>query len=259
MSINLDIFEDLKIQNDKAPVIESTKEYDAFRTLQGNRKVSENHVKNLIDFIRKRNLLKYNPILVNGNYEVIDGQHRLEAAKELQVPIFYIIGEELTYKDAGILNACSDDWEFKEYLDVYLKNGHEEYIKLNKFKESHSLNLKRFQYLMSKEQKQIFDEKFKVGTFRIIDDLNEISDKIKKIDQIITFLESMVIDNKRFLYTDNFWRALYLFLIKKDVDVLRLKEKIGMKYQSIRPMSGYKDYIKVFTDVYNWKAKQRLA
>ncbi len=258
MAVNYEIIEN-KI-DDESPIIESTIEHGAFKTLEGNRKISENHVKNLMEFIKKRNLLKYNPILVNENYEIIDGQHRLEAAKALKIPVYYILGEGLSYKDAGVLNACSDDWEFKEYLDIYLKNGHEEYIKLYNFKKVHNLNLKRFQYLMSKEQKQIFDEKFKVGTFVIIDDLNEISDKIKKIDGIIEFLEKIVlIENKRFLYTDNFWRALYLFLIKKDIDPEKFKEKISVKYQSVTPMSGYKDYIKMFLDIYNWKMKLRIS
>jgi hypothetical protein len=249
----------LKEEEDDTPMIESTTEYHSFKTLEGNRKISENHVRNLMDFVRKRNLLKYNPILVNGEYEVIDGQHRLEAAKQLQVPVYYIVGDGLSYKDAGVLNACSDDWEFREYLEMYLKNGHEEYIKLNEFKKAHNLKLKRFQYLMSKEQKQIFDESFKIGTFKIIDNLDEISDKLKKIETIITFLESvLLLDNKRFLYTDNFWRALYLFLIKKDIeiDIERFQEKLSVKYQCVRPMSGYKDYIKMFTDIYNWKRKE---
>ena len=250
-----------KLENmiEDAPIIEQTTEYDVFKTLEGNRKISENHVKNLIDFIKKRNLLKYNPILANEHFEVIDGQHRLEAAKSLKYPIYYIIGGGLSYRDAGVLNACSDDWEFREYLDIYLKNGHEEYVKLFNFKKTHNMNLKRFQYLMSKEQKQIFDEKFKVGTFYIIDDLNAISEKIKKINEIVSFLENVILlENKRFIYTDNFWRALYQFLMKKDVDLEKLKEKLSVKYQSIRPMSGYKDYVNVFLDIYNWKLKQRI-
>lgn len=245
---------------DEVPLIEKTTEYSAFKTLEGNRKISESHVKNLMDFITKRNLLKFNPILVNDNFEVIDGQHRLEAAKALKVSIYYIVGEGLSYRDAGVLNACSDDWEFREYLDIYLKNGHQEYIKLEKFKNDNNLNLTRFQYLVSKEQKKIFDEKFKIGSFTIIDNLHDIEDKIKKIDSIISYIETIIlVENKRFLSTETFWRALYQFMIQKDVDVERFKEKISIKYQSIGKLSGLKDYIKLFTDIYNWKAKQRIT
>lgn len=246
-------------ENDnEIPSIQKTKDFSIFKTLEGNRKVSETHVKNLMDFIKRRNLLKFNPILINDGYEVIDGQHRLEAAKELGIPIYFIQGKGLSYKDAGVLNACSDDWEFKEYLEMYIKNGHQEYIRLQKFKEEHNLNLKRFQFLMSTEQKSIFNEKFKIGTFHIIDDLNDLSEKIRKIDSIIEYLEEIILSsNKRFIYTDNFWRALYLFL-KKDVDVEKLKEKISIKYQSITQKAGYKDYLNTFIEMYNWKAKKRI-
>jgi hypothetical protein len=190
---------------------------------------------------------------------VIDGQHRLEAAKSLKTPIYYITGYGLTYKDAGILNACTDDWEFKEFLDAYMKNGHEEYIRLDRFKREHELSLKRFLMLMSREQKKIFDETFKIGTFYMTDKLEDYSIVIKKIESLISYLEGLLlIENKRFIYTDNFWRALHVFLTKQDIDIERLKEKVGFKYQSIRPMSGYKDYLKTFTEIYNWKAKQRI-
>jgi hypothetical protein len=242
------------------PKIEYTKDYEVFKTMEGNRQISEIHVKNLISFIKNKNLLRVNPILVNEKFEVVDGQHRLEAAKELGIPIFYILEEGLSYLDAGILNACNDDFEFKEYLDLYLKNGVHEYIKLDRFKTKHNLSFKRFQYLMSSEQKEVFDRTFKIGAFKIIDDLEDISDKINKINDIIGYLENILVnDNKRFLYTDNFWRALYKFLITKDVDADKFKEKLGVKHQSVTPKSGYKDYVKLFTDIYNWKTKKRIA
>jgi hypothetical protein len=249
----------LKEQRIDIPLIEVTQEYNGFKTLEGNRKISETHVKNLADFISRRNLLMYNPILVNENFEVVDGQHRLEAAKQLGIPIYYIIGEGLSYKDVGILNACSDDWEFQEYLNNYVANGQEEYIRLDHFKTRHNLKLKRIQFIMSPDQKRIFDECFKIGTFVIIDDFEEYSSNIKKIDEIIAFIEPLLNqENISYIYTDNFWKALWTFLVKKDADVARFKEKIVMRFQSIVRLGGWKDYLKLFTDIYNYKAKKKL-
>ena len=64
--------------------------YDEFRTLNANRNVSENHVKQIKAAIETvGNLTEVVPIIVNENKEIIDGQHRFEACKELGLPIFY--------------------------------------------------------------------------------------------------------------------------------------------------------------------------
>lgn len=264
MSTNAEIYqEDLFAENDvneeEAPIILKTKDYSIFNKMPGNRPLTESHVRNLMDLLGKNNLLKYKPILVNEKKEVIDGQHRLEAAKRLGLTIYYKIGKDLGYKDAAILNACTDDWQFKEFMKAYVENGHEAYAVLEKFIECNNLNLKKFYLVISKEQKKVFDDSFKIGGFKIIDNLDEISQRLNKLNEIIKFIEQVsLLENKKFLNTESCWRALYTLLVKQDVDIERFKEKISYKYQSIRPLGGYKDYLQLFTDIYNWKAKKRL-
>ena len=61
-------------------VIETT-DYDIFKGIVGNRKVEKKHVEMLTGAIDRNNLLNVRPIIVNEEMMVIDGQHRLEAAK----------------------------------------------------------------------------------------------------------------------------------------------------------------------------------
>jgi hypothetical protein len=262
MGVAYDLSKKFEIDSDegeKFPQMGSTMEYDVFKPMQGQREVSERYVKVLASCIKDKNYLRLFPIIINEKWEVVDGQHRLEAAKSLGLRIYYFMEQGLSYVDAGKLNSVRDDWDFRNHLNNYVKNNHFDYVVVDGFITNHNLTLKRFQYLMSKEQKKIFDEKFKIGEFKIIDNLNDVSDKIKKIDDIIYFLEGILItDNKRFLQTDNFWRALYQCLISKDVQIDKFKDKLSLKYQSVRPMSGYKDYIKALMEIYNWKAKKRI-
>ena len=58
----------------------STTDYAKFKTLQGNRDVNKLHVSRLKESFKTAYLLS--PIVVNQYYEIIDGQHRYEAAKE---------------------------------------------------------------------------------------------------------------------------------------------------------------------------------
>lgn len=251
--------EKIEVEDDPTPALcDSTKDYDIFKKLHGNRPVSNRHVRNLIESIKRENLLKYHPITVNENFEVVDGQHRLEAAKKLGIHIHFIVKVGSTYKTAGVLNFATEEWSFYNYLENFSKNGYPDYIKVSDFIDKHDVTLNRFKYLLSEKQKYIYLKSFKYGDFKLIDNLSDISNKIESINKIISFLDGiLVIENSKFLYTDSFWRALYILLVKNDIEIPRLLEKLEIKRLAIRPLPTYTDYLKLILDIYNWKTKKQ--
>lgn len=68
-----------------------TKDYGSFKEINSNREVDQRHVRSLVAAIEQKNLLHVNPIVCNADMEVIDGQHRLEAARALGVEIYYTL------------------------------------------------------------------------------------------------------------------------------------------------------------------------
>ena len=64
-----------------------TKDYDAFVYRKDNRTIEEN--KKLKEEISKLGIIS--PILVNEKLEVIDGQNRIDLAKQLNKPVPFII------------------------------------------------------------------------------------------------------------------------------------------------------------------------
>lgn len=263
MSLNYDVLdledEKLDIEDDSIPAeCFATKDYAVFKQMKGNRDVSEKHVKNLMASMKRDNLIKYQTITVNENFEIVDGQHRFEAAKRLGIHVHYKVKVGANYKTAGILNHASEEWKFLNYLENFATNKHTDYIKLQTFQDQNDISLKKFCFLISKEQKKIFEDKFKTGEFYLVDDLDAISQKIKIINEVITFLDSILfLDNKKFLNSDNFFRSIYK-MMEKEIDIDKFKEKLSLKYQTIRQMSGYKDYVNLLTDIYNWKKKIQI-
>jgi hypothetical protein len=77
--------------------------------------------------------MKCNPILVNENLQVIDGQHRLLAAKEVKSEVYFIIipGSNLT--DVHTLNLNQKNWSRKDFMEGYANMGVIPYIKLRDF------------------------------------------------------------------------------------------------------------------------------
>jgi hypothetical protein len=111
--------------------VQRTNDYSKFKNLLGNRNVNMLHLQRLINSMKKEYL--FSPILVNEKYEIIDGQHRYNAAKTLKLPINFIIIKDYGLKEVQTLNTNNKNWNKKDYLEAYCDLGNENYIKMKKF------------------------------------------------------------------------------------------------------------------------------
>jgi hypothetical protein len=114
-----------------------TSDYDMFTSFTSNREIDSKHVNKLVKSIQSRDLLSINPILVDSNMRLIDGQHRLEAARILKVEIYYIISNEVTRLDISKLNSNQKNWTTMDYINFYTIEGKVEFLKLSKFLNSY--------------------------------------------------------------------------------------------------------------------------
>lgn len=114
-----------------------TEDYDKFQFNSKNRNVNPAHLDKLKNSIEEKNLLSGQPITVNGDFEIIDGQHRFTAARDLGLPVYYIMVDELTIEDAITLNINTRNWRYKDYLHYWIDQGAEEYIYFKKFMEKY--------------------------------------------------------------------------------------------------------------------------
>ncbi len=80
-----------------------TTDYSKFKKTRGNRPVDPSHVAHLKKLIEEKDL--YDPIRVNRNMEVVDGQHTLEARKQLDLKVPYIIMDSDDPLDVARLNT----------------------------------------------------------------------------------------------------------------------------------------------------------
>jgi hypothetical protein len=104
-----------------------TNDYSKFQTKQGNRSLNELHLKRLKNSVELNDLLHANPILVNENFEIIDGQHRFNVCRELNKPVYYLCIEGFGLPEIQILNANAKNWKMEDYIDGYCNLGFQEY------------------------------------------------------------------------------------------------------------------------------------
>jgi hypothetical protein len=117
--------------------IHSTGDLSVFKILDGNRNINLGNVDRLVKSIEENGFLQM-PIIVNENYEVIDGQHRLMAAKKLNSIIYYHKVNNYDLKTAITLNRNQSNWSIADYIRSYCDLQYKDYIRLQEFYEANN-------------------------------------------------------------------------------------------------------------------------
>ena len=105
-------------------IVHQTKNYDKFTLLFGNRDIKSSDIKGMVRSMSKVADLPI-PILVkrdkDGNFVVLDGQHRLAAAELLNKPVFYIITEQdIGLQEVRTVNQAQKGWKLYQFLDSFI-------------------------------------------------------------------------------------------------------------------------------------------
>ena len=96
--------------------IKSTMHYEWFHFIDGNR--DTRHAAKIKKSIEAVGLLMC-PILVNENFEIIDGQGRFTACKELGLPIYYVQQKGIGIEEVRKMNSVSSNWTTGNYVHSY--------------------------------------------------------------------------------------------------------------------------------------------
>ncbi len=248
-------------------VIETT-DYDIFKGIVGNRKVEKKHVEMLTGAIDRNNLLNVRPIIVNEEMMVIDGQHRLEAAKLLEVPIFYYIVKGAGHQEVALLNSNQRNWIMSDYLNMYAKQGYPEYIKLKEFLENHKIDLQHIFMVLTlgiescSAEERIrmarINTNFRNGFFVAKTDYQQLGQYIDKFLEFkkeflkysmakrgeCIFLKSSGIARAFFLFCETFWEKIRWPVFFKHV---------SENTQSIVAKSTRDQYYQLLLSIYNFR------
>jgi hypothetical protein len=161
--------EDRRVVGEINTKIFQTKDYSAFKSIEGNRPLDERHVKELMKNIEKHgNLTPSFPVVVNENIEVIDGQHRIAALQELGWPVFYQVQEGLGLEVVQGINHASRNWSWLDYAESFAAQGNKNYRMLLEAREAfHEGAAVLMAYLAGSKNKG--EVGFRTGDFVVLD------------------------------------------------------------------------------------------
>lgn len=234
--------------------IEHTYDYDRFKLVGINRKVDKKHVQTLSGAIQNRNLLHLFPLVVNTDWEVMDGQHRLSSVKiiaqKLSLPIYYIMDPNITMDDMRILNSNKVNWKNIDYINYYVAKKNKNYIEIAKFMKAHPLvNLSAVMAIISSEKRDM--KKLKEGNF--------VADRVDKGHFIMECVYDL---RKNMLPTDQFWKSgSFIYAMKHIIDTKKYKHQVMMASEKNHRdhwigQSTPRAYIYEMNKIYNYHAPE---
>lgn len=175
-----------KIKKDNT--IFKTDDYSIFKRIDGNRNESSSHIKRLVkSFNSDPASARYNPILVNDKYEIIDGQHRIKALEELGLPVYFVQEDGLSLGQVRNLNTNTKNWNPTDFARSFAEIGNNNYQIYLEFKKAYKINHDVLQQYLS-PSRGMTTEAFKNGMLKVED--KELSQKLcEQINELSEYYE----------------------------------------------------------------------
>ena len=230
--------------------VHQTKDYAMFSTLSGNRELNSLHISRLRDSIKQNYLMTI--IVVNEKFQIIDGQHRFNVCKELDLPINYIIAPGYGLQEVQILNANSKTWSANDYLNGYCDLNYPEYIQYRNFMKrfgfGHKVNLALLTPNSLGSNGRGY-ETFRNGEFKVynLDFAVSVANKIKIVSKIYPGAE-------RLTFVIAFIHCLRKpsFLFDDFMDRMKYKSSILVDCTTTN------SYLSLIEEIYNFRRKEKV-
>jgi hypothetical protein len=227
--------------------IQKTENYSQFKTIVGNRKVYTPHVRELEVSIQEKNMLQFNPIMVTKKMQVIDGQHRLVVAKNLKLPIYYVVMDDASLHDIKLLQE-QRIWTANDYLQSYIALGNQQYIQLADFVKEYGLSIPQATLIGMNTYENPYKvlKQFRSGLFAFVD-----KEKAENMASLLNELEKACTDAA---WKDReFLRALAVTIEK--VSPQELVQKITTYALALTRRGNMREYLRQFEDIMNFRQR----
>ncbi len=227
-------------------VVSSTMNYDRFRFDQTQRPPDQKHVQEMIEALKEKNFLREYPIVVDVNFTVVDGQHRLLAAKELGLPLFYIISKTMTPQDVATVNRHQKEWKIGDYLHSYCMQGKPAYLALQEFNKDYPfLSVSVCRFLLgghSQRQGRLFED----GQFSV----SQPELAVKTANHLVELSNSTKLHVRW-----QFVAAVASMVVHPQYNTKRMIQKLGYLSGQLHRCVDTNDYLAMLSDIYNYKVK----
>lgn len=235
-----------------------TRDYGKFKFLEYNRETNRNHIDKLKESLSQKNDMNLNPVVVTPSFELVNGQHRMIAAKELGIPVYYVIDYDFTPDKLFTHNTLQKSWNSEDVLKYYVNQGYEQYMQFERFLKKYDLTIHSYKNLIRPSGNGgTFFEVFRTGAFKHVntpEDFHVLNcyQSVKKLLIDEGFKYPKIFTNRSFLM------ALRLFVLEPSFNLDRFLDRLSIKFSLIKRTQTYDTYLEIFCSIYNYNMRKEI-
>lgn len=228
----------------------STKDYSMFEMHHYNRPLDNKPL--LEKSMREHGFMPSSPIQCvrndSGNLMIVRGHHRFNIAKQLGLPVYYVI-DDSNVDIFALEGSSGQGWTSKDFMVARSRAGEADYVKLADFMAAHSLTLGAASSLVGGQSAEsankiatLKDGSFKVGNM----------DHANAVVAITDLCRALSIE---FATSTGFVGAVSAALRIPEINVEQLRRRITTHHKELARRSRRDDYLEELEAVYNYMAR----
>lgn len=234
--------------------------YNRFVIVETNRPIRTKTTKyrKLVKSMKAHGWIAALPAMVRmekgGKLRIIAGQHRFSAARDLGLPICYVV----VTKDYNIpeQEECFQQWTSDDFAASYAAKGKDAYVKLLAFAEKHSISSNRAAALLMAKSFALGDSsgtataRLRGGQFSYTQDGEDYANTVLRVCSHLP---------KKMRKNRGAGAAIGRICMLPEVSVETMIQKIAANQALIVPKGTVEDYVHLFEDIYNRRNPQPLG
>lgn len=229
--------------------IEKTRSYERFNPGETQRIIHPQHIKKLKKSMKLYGFLESKPITVYADgviLNIIDGHHRFGAAKDLGIPVVYLVVKESEKESLMTQGELVNKWNFTDFCRAWADRGKVHYIDLMAYADV--IPAKIAASLLAGNSSNVTD-KIKAGTFQIKD--------TRVIDTLLDIIESVGSSNKA-VASRSFIGCFAKFMMVDQFSADQLKKRIIANPLSLVKAANEVQMMDQLEEIYNFKSVKKI-
>jgi hypothetical protein len=234
------------------PRLPCTRDYGIFEMHEFNRPLHDDV--RLLESMTRVGFMPSSPIQCrrNGNdkLKVIRGHHRLDCAKRLKLPVWYVIDESNT--DLFSLEGCRQAWSVRDFAHARASAGDEGCAKILAFQKQHGLTLGAAASLVGGESAGSNHKirAIKAGTFKVAPDTRQAL-------TVVAITDHCRASGVSFATSSAFVSAVSAVVLVSEFDPAVFRHRVTLYPSLMAKRSTVAECLNEIEALYNYGAKDR--
>lgn len=186
-----------------------------------------------------------------GKLKIVAGHHRFAAAKQLGIPLWYIV-DDVEISPIELEAIPGSGWTGNDIVGAKVQAGDPDYIALSTFMRDHKMNLAPASALVGGDSAHntYKHKSAKAGTFKAGD--MTLANKVARIT------DALLAKGVDFAVTTPFVGALSQIIMLPEVSVEAMAERVEKYSYVLRKRATRVDYLEEIENFYNYNARNKI-